>query len=203
MRHHFYSSHARISLIGAMKDIFGTFCLLTLVTGLLYPLFCTGLAQSIMPDRAAGSFVVYQDKVVGSELIGQDMSKLPFFQTRPSAAAYNGAASSASNLGPTNPMLLKLVKERIDYWQNARGDRSPVPMDLVTASGSGLDPHISREAAIYQIPIIAKRTGLKESTLRDLIDQHDISGLFGRHHYVNVLQLNLRVQSLLPVKPSL
>lgn len=201
MRIRSISSHASVSLMGAIKDAVGAFCLLTLATGLIYPFVTTGVAQSTMPDKAAGSLVVHQEKVIGSELIAQDMSKLPFFQVRPSAANYDGASSSASNLGPTNPALLQSVKDRIAYWHKARGDQSPVPTDLVTTSGSGLDPHISRDAAIYQIPIVAKRTGISEATLRTLVDELETSGLFGRHHYVNVLQLNLRVQSL--VAPQL
>lgn len=196
------SSHASVSLAGAIKEALGAFCLLTLATGLVYPVVTTGIAQSTMSQRANGSLVVHQDKVVGSELIAQDMSKLPFFQSRPSAANYDGASSSASNLGPTNPALLKSVQERVAYWQKARGDREPVPTDLVTTSGSGLDPHISRDVALYQIPIVAKRTGLKQSDLTALVNELESSGLFGRHHYVNVLQLNLRVQQMIDSQHS-
>lgn len=194
------SSHASVSLLGTMKEALGAFCLLTLMTGLVYPVVTTGIAQNTMPQRASGSFLVQDEKIVGSELIAQDMSKLPLFQTRPSAANYDGASSSASNLGPTNPALLKTVKDRVAYWHKARGDQLPVPSDLVTASGSGLDPHISRDAALYQIPIVAKRTGLDPNTLTALVKELETSGLFGRHHYVNVLQLNLRVQALIHSK---
>ena len=178
--------------VGLRKSLLETsvaFVFLTAVTGLLYPALTTGIAQTMMRDQASGSLVFHDGRVVGSSLIGQDWTKTPFFQTRPSAVAYDGASSGASNLGPTNPKLINDVQSRVKAWQTLRGDTTPVPGDLVTTSGSGLDPHISRAAALYQVPVVARRTAL--------IEEHDESGLFGRHHYVNVLNLNIGVQSLL------
>ena len=127
MRIRSISSHASVSLMGAIKDAVGAFCLLTLATGLIYPFVTTGVAQSVMPDKAAGSFVVHQEKVIGSELIAQDMSKLPFFQARPSAANYDGASSNASDFSRSNePSASSKRKDRIAYWHKARGNQSPV-----------------------------------------------------------------------------
>ena len=139
--------------VGLRKSLLETsvaFVFLTAVTGLLYPALTTGIAQTMMRDQASGSLVFHDGRVVGSSLIGQDWTKTPFFQTRPSAVAYDGASSSASNLGPTNPKLINDVQSRVKAWQTLRGDTTPVPGDLVTTSGSGLDPHISRAAALYQ-----------------------------------------------------
>ena len=186
--------------VGLRKSLLETsvaFVFLTAVTGLLYPALTTGIAQTMMRDQASGSLVFHDGRVVGSSLIGQDWTKTPFFQTRPSAVAYDGASSGASNLGPTNPKLINDVQSRVKAWQTLRGDTTPVPGDLVTTSGSGLDPHISRAAALYQVPVVARRTGLSEAALTALIEEHDESGLLGRHHYVNVLNLNIGVQSLL------
>lgn len=174
-----------------------TFLFLCAVTGLIYPLAVTGIAQTLMPEKAAGSLVVSEDRIIGSALIGQNWEKTPFFQSRPSAVGWDAASSGATNYGPTNPKLLESVQERIRYWQTLREDRLPVPVDLLTSSASGLDPHISRQAALYQIPIVSRRTGLSEDTLRKLIDENDEAGLFGRHHFINVLRLNMRVQSLM------
>ena len=186
--------------VGLRKSLLETsvaFVFLPAVTGLLYPALTTGIAQTMMRDQASGSLVFHDGRVVGSSLIGQDWTKTPFFQTRPSAVADDGASSGASNLGPTNPKLINDVQSRVKAWQTLRGDTTPVPGDLVTTSGSGLDPHISRAAALYQVPVVARRTGLSEAALTALSEEHDESGLFGRHHSVNVLNLNIGVQSLL------
>ena len=158
--------------VGLRKSLLETsvaFVFLTAVTGLLYPALTTGIAQTMMRDQASGSLVFHDGRVVGSSLIGQDWTKTPFFQTRPSAVAYDGASSGASNLGPTNPKLINDVQSRVKAWQTLRGDTTPVPGDLVTTSGSGLDPHISRAAALYQVPVVARRTGLSEAALTALI----------------------------------
>ena len=193
--------------VGLRKSLLETsvaFVFLTAVTGLLYPALTTGIAQTMMRDQASGSLVFHDGRVVGSSLIGQDWTKTPFFQTRPSAVDYDGASSGASNLGPTNPKLINDVQSRVKAWQTLRGDTTPVPGDRVTTSGDqifddvlAVDPHISRAAALYQVPVVARRTGLSEAALTALIEEHDESGLFGRHHYVNVLNLNIGVQSLL------
>ena len=166
---------------------------------LKHNLLVYGLGGVIIPFAGIKliDMVFHDGRVVGSSLIGQDWTKTPFFQTRPSAVDYDGASSGASNLGPTNPKLINDVQSRVKAWQTLRGDTTPVPGDLVTTSGSGLDPHISRAAALYQVPVVARRTGLSEAALTALIEEHDESGLFGRHHYVNVLNLNIGVQSLL------
>lgn len=195
MTHSIAPSHS--GLCARFKEIALSFGLLTVMTGLLYPTLTTGAAQMLMPEQASGSPVYANDRLVGSALIGQNWSKTPYFQTRPSAVDWNGASSGASNFGPAHPQLIESVKERLAAWQRLRGDQTPVPVDLLTTSGSGLDPHISRDAAIYQVPIVSRQTGLSEASLRTLIDNLDEAGLFGRHHYVNVLKLNLDVESLL------
>jgi K+-transporting ATPase ATPase C chain len=171
--------------------------LLTVMTGLVYPLSVTGLAQMLFPDQANGSVIVREGKVIGSELIGQYFDKPEYFWSRPSATApfsYNAAASGGSNLGPTNPALIEAVKARVAALRAADpGNELPIPVDLVTASGSGLDPHISPAAALYQVKRVARARGIGEATVRDLVIQHTQSrqlGVLGEPR-VNVLLLNL------------
>ncbi|MDR3427402.1 potassium-transporting ATPase subunit KdpC [Silvimonas sp.] len=173
------------------------FVVLTAITGLAYPLVVTGAAKAIFPDQAAGSLIEKNGKVVGSSLIGQSFSGPTYFWSRPSATGpqpNNGLASGGSNLGPTNPALKDAVKARIDTVRAAHPDQTgPVPTDLVTASASGLDPHISPAAAAYQIHRVAKARGLTDDTLRQLVNANTTRpqwGLFGEP-VVNVLQLNL------------
>lgn len=171
--------------------------LLTVMTGLVYPLAVTGLAQMLFPDQANGSVIVRKGKVIGSKLIGQYFDKPEYFWSRPSATApfsYNAAASGGSNLGPTNPALIEAVKARIVALRAADpGNDSPIPVDLVTASGSGLDPHISPAAALYQLKRVARARGIEESVLGDLLAQHTERRQFGvlGEPRVNVLLLNL------------
>ena len=173
---------------------------LTLITGVLYPLLITGVAQAAFPRQANGSLIVKEGKAVGSSLIGQPFDEARYFWSRPSGTtpAYNGAASTGTNLGPTNPALSDAVKQRIDALRAADPENhDPVPVDLVTASGSGLDPHISPAAAMFQVHRVAKARGLRDEQLRTLVARHTDSpqlGVFGEAG-VNVLELNLALDA--------
>lgn len=171
---------------------------LSLVLGIAYPLAVTGVAQLLMPHAANGSLLFKDGKVVGSALIGQDFHQPGTFWGRPSATgggAYNGAGSGGSNLGPSNPALQKAVAERIAALKAAGPvPPGPIPQDLVTASGSGLDPHISLAAALYQLPRVAAQRHIDPAKLRALIAAHTEHGWFGDNARVNVLQLNMALQ---------
>lgn len=173
---------------------------LTILLGVVYPLFVTGVAQAAFPRQANGSLIARDGKNVGSSLIGQPFDDAKYFWSRPSGTspAYNGAASTGSNLGPTNPALTDAVKQRIDALHAADPEnQAPIPVDLVTASGSGLDPHISPAAALYQVHRIAKSRGLQEDAVRVLVSQHTerpMLGIFGEPG-VNVLALNLALDA--------
>jgi potassium-transporting ATPase KdpC subunit len=177
------------------------FVALSLITGLLYPLAVTGVSQLTFPEAAQGSLIRQGGKVVGSSLIGQPFSEAGHFWSRPSATgpmSHNAAMSSGSNLGPMNPALTEAVKARVQALQAADpGNARPIPIDLVTASASGLDPHISRAAADYQLPRIVRVTGLSEPQVRQLIDQHTQGtwlGFLGEAR-VNVLALNMALDA--------
>jgi K+-transporting ATPase ATPase C chain len=167
----------------------------TVITGVAYPLLVTGIAQVAFPHQANGSLILEKEKVVGSRLIGQPFSDPKYFWSRASATSpmpYNGASSSGSNLGPTNPALRDAISERI-----SKLEKRPVPVDLVTASGSGLDPHISPAAAEYQIARISKARNIPEERLRELVQEHTEGrqlGVLGEPR-VNVLQLNLALDA--------
>jgi len=179
--------------------------LLTLLTGVVYPLATTGLAQLIFPRQANGSLIARDGQILGSELIGQPFSDPRYFWGRPSATGpfpYNAAASSGSNLGPTNPTLEEAVKARVEALQAVDpGNIQPIPVDLVTASGSGLDPHISVAAALYQVPRVARERSLSEAQILALVDEHTEGRQFGflGEPRVNVLRLNLALDELYPL----
>jgi len=176
--------------------------LLTVLTGVVYSLVVTGIAQLVFPHQANGSLIMKDGKPIGSELIGQPFDDPKYFWGRPSATGpfpYNAGASSGSNLGPTNPDLLKAVADRADVLKKTDPENTrPVPVDLVTASGSGLDPHITPAAAFYQVSRVAKARGMPEERLRQLVTDSTEGrqiGIFGEPR-VNVLQLNLALDSL-------
>lgn len=169
----------------------------TILTGIIYPLAVTGISQVIFPQKANGSIIVKNGKPVGSSLLGQQFEDPKYFWGRLSATGpypYNGAASTGSNLGPNNPDLVKAVQARIDALRAADpGNQAKIPVDLVTASGSGLDPHISPAAAEYQLHRVAKARGLDDAKVRDLVARNTKGrwlSLIGEP-VVNVLELNL------------
>ena len=170
---------------------------LTILLGVLYPLAITGLAQVLFPRQANGSLIVEGGRVAGSHLIGQPFDDPKYFWGRLSATSpfpYNAASSSGSNLAPTNQALIDAVKHRVTALRNVdRGNAAPIPVDLVTASGSGLDPHISVAAALYQAPRVARVRRMPEESVRRLIARHTEGRQFGilGEPRVNVLELNL------------
>ena len=175
--------------------------LLSVVTGIAYPALVTAIAQVAFPYQANGSLIVKNGKTVGSELIGQPFDDPKYFWGRPSATspfAYNAGSSSGSNLSPTNPDLVKAVQARVEALRAADpGNTAPVPVDLVTASGSGLDPHISPAAALYQVPRVARARKMEPQAVRRLVEQHTegrLLGLLGESR-VNVLSLNLALDA--------
>ena len=179
------------------------FALLTLLTGVAYPLAVTGIGQVLFRDAANGSVIEAGGKAVGSQLLGQAFSSPKYFWGRPSATAsqpYNGAASSGSNQGPLNPALVTAVRERVAALRAADpGNNQPVPVDLVTASGSGLDPHISPAAAEYQVSRVARERQRPVAEIRKLVQQASEGrtlGILGEPR-VNVLKLNLLLDAAL------
>ncbi|MER3437659.1 MAG: potassium-transporting ATPase subunit C [Chloroflexota bacterium] len=178
--------------------------LLTLLTGLAYPLAMTGLAQVLFPHQANGSLLRdAEGAVIGAELIGQVFSRPEYFHPRPSAAGddgYDASASGATNLGPTNQRLIDLVRARAAAYRQENGlaGDSPVPVDAVTASASGLDPHISRANALLQVPRVARARGLSQEQVRALVDRYTEGrtlSILGEPR-VNVLKLNLALDRL-------
>ena len=176
--------------------------LFTLLTGAVYPVVVTGAARAMFPSQAEGSLIKEGDQVIGSSLIGQPFDDPKYFWGRPSATsprAYDASASSGSNLGPSNPALTDAVRSRVEALRAADpGDTAPVPIDLVTTSGSGLDPHISPAAALYQVPRIARARGLPQERVRELVErltERSQLGVLGEPR-VPVLPLNLALDRL-------
>lgn len=173
--------------------------LLTIVTGVIYPVFVTGMAQVAFPHQANGSLIEKDGMVIGSELIGQQFDDPKYFFGRPSAAGYNAAASAGSNYGAMNPALLDSVQTRINALKAADPDNTlPVPVDLVTASASGLDPHISVASALYQVHRVATARGMVEADVIALVEQYTEGRQFGflGEPRVNVLLLNLALDGI-------
>jgi K+-transporting ATPase ATPase C chain len=187
-----------------LRPLFVLFAILSLITGIAYPLFVTGIAKATMPFQAGGSIVERDGKAVGSRLIGQSFSDPRHFWSRPSATAPgpdNATASGGSNQGPSNPALVEAVKGRVAALRAADPDnQAPVPVDLVTASGSGLDPEISVAAARYQAARIARVRSIPVERVDALISEHtqgQILGFIGEPR-VNVLELNLALDAMRP-----
>ncbi|MGA9188804.1 MAG: potassium-transporting ATPase subunit KdpC [Methanosarcina sp.] len=165
------------------------FTVLFIITGLVYPITVTFVAGLLFPDQAHGSLIVDNDnRVIGSKLIGQNFTAPQYFQSRPSARGYDAASSGGSNLGPTNPVLLELVDNRTSALRKA-GVTGSIPSDLVMASASGLDPHISLESALIQVPVVAEARNLPEEEIKALVLAESIDSPF-TGAYVNVLSLN-------------
>ncbi len=185
-----------------VRPALSLFLALSVVTGVIYPLAVSGVAQAIFPRQAAGSVIERGGRVIGSALIGQSFDGPRYFWSRPSATSpqpYNGLASGGSNLGPENPALIDAVKARVAALRRADpGNPLPIPVDLVTASASGLDPDISPAAARYQVARVARARGLAAEAVQALVDAHTVGrqwGVFGEPR-VNVLDLNLALDAL-------
>lgn len=176
------------------------FLAFTLMTGLVYPLLITGIVQTAIPEKAEGSMIMSDGKVIGSELIGQNFSDPGYFQGRPSATGYAANSSGASNYGPTSASLIQVVRQRIEHLRqmNNLSQNATVPGELVLASASGLDPHISIEGALMQVKRIAARRALPQSEIKLLVYQHKEPAQFGimGQDRVNVLLLNWDLDQL-------
>jgi K+-transporting ATPase ATPase C chain len=184
-------------MLAQLRPAIVSYIALTIITGLIYPLAVTGVAQVVFPQQANGSLLIQNGKPVGSVLIGQSFDDPKYFWGRLSATSpypFNASASGGSNLGPTNQALIDEVQARIDALRTADpNNQTPIPVDLVTSSGSGLDPNISVASALYQIPRVARVRGLSETQVRALVEQYTEGRQFGfiGEPRVNVLELNL------------
>lgn len=185
-------------MLQTIRPVLVVFALLTLITGVLYPGLVTVAGNLLFADEAQGSVIERDGKAVGSKLLAQPFTAPGYFWPRPSASTYNGGASAASNLAVTNPKQAELLKERVAALRAADpGNPATVPVDLVTASGSGLDPHISPEAAEYQVARVARARGLDEPMVRQLVAEATEGRTFGvlGEPRVNVLELNLALDA--------
>jgi K+-transporting ATPase ATPase C chain len=171
-----------------------------ILASVIYPLLVGGIGQLLWSDKAEGSLITYKGEVVGSELIGQDFQSEQFFKARPSSINYDSSRSSGANYAPNNPLLKKRVtKQLADINEKYQIDNTAVPSDLITESGSALDPHISPESAYLQLEYISEQTGISSEKLMDLVDKNTekrLIGIFGQKR-VNVLKLNVDVKEVL------
>jgi K+-transporting ATPase ATPase C chain len=195
-------------MLNLLRPAIVVLVLTTLITGVVYPLAMTGLAQVFFPRQADDSLIERDGQIIGSELIGQAFAAPKYFWGRPSATGpdpYNAAASSGANLGPTNPALEEAVQARVEALQAADpGNTQPIPVDLVAASGSGLDPHISVAAARYQVPRVARERSLSEAQVLELVNEQVEGRQFGvlGEPRVNVLRLNLALDDRYPLSAA-
>jgi len=194
----------RAAITTQLRPAIGLLVILTLLTGLLYPALVTAISQVVFPSQANGSFITVDSKTLGSSLIGQAFDEPRYFSGRPSAAGsgYDAMSSSGSNLGPTSAQLVQDVTDRVAALRAANGD-APIPVDLVTSSGSGLDPDISPEAAAYQVARVAAARGMTEDAVRALVARHTEGPalFFMGQSRVHVLELNLDLDGLLQAQP--
>jgi len=191
-----------VHLRSQIRPAIVSLAIFTLLTGIIYPGLITGIAQVIFPHQANGSLITHNGQVIGSQLIGQQFDDPRYFWDRLSATSpfpYNASASTGSNLGPTNPALTEEIKARIAALQSADpGNKSPIPVDLVTSSGSGLDPDISVAAALFQVPRVARTRGLSNDVVQALVNKYTKGrtlGILGEPR-VNVLELNLALDAI-------
>ncbi|MGB9930061.1 MAG: potassium-transporting ATPase subunit KdpC [Methanosarcina sp.] len=179
----------------SLKKAILLFTVLFIITGFIYPMTVTLVTVLFFPNQAYGSLIVDDEgQVIGSTLIGQNFTAPQYFQSRPSASGYNAISSGGSNLGPTNPILLELIDNQTNAFRKT-GISGPVPSDLVTASASGLDPHISLESALIQVSVVAEARNLPEEKLKALVLEESVNSPF-TGAYVNVLSLNRKLDEI-------